>query len=410
MRSINIAIIGAGPYGLSISAHLRSEGISHEIFGEPMSSWRRFMPAKMILRSEPHASNLWDPERRFTFERFCLEKGIPYVPSGRPVPMGRFLDYADWFQAHAAPGVQNLRVEKLSQGQSGFRLEFANGTAALAHNVIVATGHRYFCNLPASLADLPRELFSHSSDHQDLTPFVGKRVAVIGAGQSALETAALLHEQGTDVHIIANSDRVIWNADNDGERSLLRKILNPEAGLGFGWRSVAASELPHVFSKLPRAIRFYLVGRTWGPSGAWWLRNRVSGKIPVLTSREIVDARDTGGKAQLLLRTGDGTSEDLRFDHVVAATGFKADLRRLSFLDPALIARIAAFDGAPRLSRFSESSVPGLFFAGILAAPTFGPVMRFMFGAKHAAPALAQRFASEGLEQRPRRATLAAAD
>lgn len=400
MRTTDIAIIGAGPYGLSISAHLRAKGISHEVFGQPMSSWRRYMPTAMLLRSEAHASNLWDPERRYTFERFCVEKGISYVASGRPVPIALFLDYAEWFQIHAVPDVQDQQLAQLSRQDGQFHLSFSNGDMVHARHVIIATGHRYFCNLPSALTELPPELYSHSSDHKDLTPFIAKDVAVIGAGQSSLETAALLHEQGTNVSIITSSDHVSWNADNDGEHSLLQKIINPEAGLGFGWRSVAASEFPQVFSMLPRSLRFYLVGRTWGPSGAWWLKNRVSGKLPVLTSHEIMRASASNGKVHLLLRAG-GKTEEKEFDHVIAATGFKADLRRLSFLDPALMSSIAAFEGAPRLDRFGESSVPGLFFVGLLAAPTFGPVMRFMFGAKHAAASLAQRFASEKSSHQP---------
>jgi FAD-dependent urate hydroxylase len=91
-----------------------------------------------------------------------------------------------------------------------------------------------------------------------------------------------------------------------------------------------------------------------------------------------------------------GTKQSLEASHVIAATGFKPDLRRLSFLDPELITQIHAFNGVPRLSRSGESSVPGLLFVGIITAPTFGPVMRFMFGAKHTAHALARRFLAQG--------------
>ncbi|MHB8883780.1 MAG: NAD(P)-binding domain-containing protein [Methylovirgula sp.] len=410
MRTTDIAIIGAGPYGLSISAHLSSKGLSHEIFGQPMSSWRDAMPTNMILRSEPHASNLWDPERRYTFENFCAEKGRPYVASGQPLPLALFLDYAEWFQKHAVPNVQDVQLTKLSQRDGKFQLEFSDAETVQASNVVVAIGHRFFRNMPPVLANLPPDLCSHSSEHRDLTRFIGKDVVVLGAGQSSLETAALLHEQGTNVRIIARSDHVSWNPDNLGEeRPLLQKIISPEAGLGFGWRSVAASEFPHVFSMLPRSARFYLVKRTWGPSGAWWLRDRVSGRIPVLTSHEIARASQSNGKVQIFMNQGAG-SDVMEVDHVMAATGFKPDLRRLPFLDPTLIPRIKAFDGVPELDRFSESSLSGLFFVGMLAAPTFGPVMRFMFGAKHAAPALAQRFAKASPSGMTRPVHVAAVD
>lgn len=394
MRTTDAAIIGAGPYGLSISAHLSARGIEHEIFGRPMSSWRDYMPADMVLRSEPLASNLWDPQRRYTLQRFCAERSIPYVESGRPLPISQFLDYAEWFLRHAVPRVHDRQVTKLAQVDDDFQIEFSDGEIWRAKNVVVATGHRAFRHMPAVLSALPKELASHSSDHSDLSHFNGKDVVVVGAGQSSLETAALLNEHGAKVRIIARRNRISWNAENLGERTLFQKITSPESGLGFGWRSVAAAELPQVFARLPRALRFYIVRRTWGPSGAWWLKDRVVGKIPIFTGCELTGANASEGKVTLALQR-DGTPTDVSADHVVAATGFKGDLARLSYLDPALKERIVAFNGVPKLDRFSESSVPGLFFVGMLAAPTFGPVMRFMFGAKHAAPMLARRLAKQ---------------
>lgn len=400
-RTADIAIIGAGPYGLSISAHLRGRGIAHEIFGRPMGSWRDHMPNKMVLRSEALASNLWDPQGQYTLERYFREKGIPYKASGPPTPIGRFLDYTDWFQKRAVPDVQDLQVQRLAQADDGFILDLSNGDALRARNVIVAAGHRYFHNVPAVLRELPRELLSHSGDHSDFTPLVGKDVVVIGAGQSALETAALLHEQGTRVRLLVRESDVIWNAVNLGEaRSLIEKIRSPESGLGFGWRSVAASEFPQVFHTMPRAFRNYVVARTWGPSGAWWLKERIVGKVPVLASHEVVSAAEANGKARLVVRTP-ACSDEVEADHVIAATGFRADLSRLPFLDPALAARITAFDGVPELSRSFESSVPGLHFVGLLSAPSFGPVMRFMFGAKHVAPVLARRFGATSAARAP---------
>ncbi|WP_407158204.1 NAD(P)-binding domain-containing protein [Bradyrhizobium sp. STM 3557] len=395
MRTTNLAIIGAGPYGLSISAHLRACGIYHEIFGQPMNSWRHNMPTGMKLRSEPHASSLWDPERQHTLQAFCSERGLDYQPSGRPLGLADFLDYTEWFQRHAVPDVEQLVLSRIARARDGFCLEFSNGQMLWAKNAIIATGHLPFRNVPAALSHLPTELVSHSVDHRDLARFHGKEVLVVGAGQSGLETAALLHEQGANVRLVMRGQRVKWNPAHPGERAVLSKIVYPEAGLGFGWRNVAVSQFPTLFYLLPNSLRNYIVSRSHGPSGGWWLKERVAGLIPILTALEIERAFERRQRLQLIART-EGATRVLEADHVIAATGFKPDLRRLSFLDQGLMTNIKGVDGIPRLSLCGESSVPGLFFVGLLTAPTFGPVMRFMFGAKHIAPALARRFSARG--------------
>jgi len=407
MRTTNLAIIGAGPYGLSISAHLSAYGIYHEIFGQAMSSWRHNMPTGMKLRSEPHASSLWDPERQHTLQAFCSERGLDYQPSGQPLRLADFLDYTEWFQRHAVPDVCQLVLSRIARAREGFCLEFSNGQMLWAKNAVIATGHLPFRNVPAALSHLPPELVSHSADHEDLVRFHGKDVLVVGAGQSGLETAALLHEEGANVRIVMRGRRVNWNPTHPGERALLDRIVYPEAGLGFGWRNVAVSQFPMTFYFLPNSLRSYIVSRSHGPSGAWWLKERVSGLIPILTAFEIERAFERRQRLQLVVQTEDAR-QTLEADHVIAATGFKPDLRRLSFLDQDLTTNIYAVNGIPHLSRCGESSVPGLFFVGLLTAPTFGPVMRFMFGAKHIAPALARRFSARGAPRRTLAAPAAA--
>jgi FAD-dependent urate hydroxylase len=406
VRTTNLAIIGAGPYGLSISAHLRAYGIYHEIFGQPMSSWRHNMPPGMSLRSEPHASNLWDPERRYTLQAFYHDKGRAYQPNDRPVTLADFLDYTDWFQRHAVPDIWPLMLSRIARERGGFCLEFTNGQMLWAKNAIIATGHLPFRYVPATLSHLPAEFISHSADHSRLARFRGRDVIVVGAGQSSLETAVSLHDEGANVQIVAPRGRVHCNAVHPGGRGALGRIVHPDAALGFGWRNVAACQIPMMFSCLPRSLRNYILCWSHGPSGARWLKDQVSEVIPILTSLEIERAFELRRRVHLVVHTG-GARQTVEADHVIAATGFKPDLRRLSFLDPDVMAQIHAFDGIPWLSRCGESSVPGLFFVGLLSAPTFGPLVRVMFGAKYIAPVLARRFSARG-GQRRRRAAAAA--
>ena len=195
MQPIDTAVVGAGPYGLSVAAHLRVAGVPHEIFGEPLESWRDFMPQGMVLKSEPFASNLWDPARRFTYEKFLAENGIAYRPVNDPIPVERFLEYGDWFRRHAVGEVRRVKVRRVARADGAFSLELDDGTVAKARRVILATGHMGFRHVPDELKGLPDGMCLHSTALHDLRQFAGRDVTVIGGGASALESLALLHQR-----------------------------------------------------------------------------------------------------------------------------------------------------------------------------------------------------------------------
>jgi cation diffusion facilitator CzcD-associated flavoprotein CzcO len=249
MIDIENVIVGAGPYGLSIAAHFRANNIEALIIGRPMASWRDHMPVGMILKSETFASNLSDPQRRYTFENFYKLRGTPYRAVGNPLSIGDFIDYADWFREGAAPEIRDLTLRNLRRRDNGFELVLDDGSRVRTKRVILATGYVNFQHTPQALHNFPAELVSHTSHHRDLKHFAGKDVTVIGRGQSGLESAALLHEQGADVRILARADRVEWNSDPNAARSLIARLRRPEAGLGAGWYSLAVSELPRLFHR-----------------------------------------------------------------------------------------------------------------------------------------------------------------
>jgi thioredoxin reductase len=222
-------------------------------------------------------------------------------------------------------------------------------------------------------------------------------VTIVGAGQSALETTALLHEAGAAVRLIARTDHIIWNpAPSAARRSFIDRIRQPESGLGFGWRSVAVCELPQVFRRLFAAEkRHRFVAGSWGPTGAWWLKERFENRISTMLGGRIRSASSAGGRVRLVVEQPSGSSE-IETDHVICGTGFKVDVDRMEFLDSSLRSSLAREGAAPLLDAHFETSIAGLFIVGIASAPTFGPVMRFMFGAKHVAPALARHLRSTG--------------
>jgi len=391
MTAVHAAIVGAGPYGLSVAAHLRAAAISHRLYGQPMHSWASCMPQGMVLRSEPFASSLWDPHRNFTFGRFCAEQRIAYQPIGMPPTLEQFIDYADWFRQRAVGAASGDMIRRVRRHGKGFELTLANGVEHTATHVILATGYMAFRRVPAELAALPAPFAVHSALMADLASYTGRDVTIVGAGQSALESAALLHEAGASVRVVARAGRLKWNGGPKPDRNWLDRLSKPYAGLGAGWKELAISELPQVYRTLfPADKRHRHVAQSFGPAGAWWLRPRVEDRIETRLGSEIVSARVEGDQVALVVRQ-DGRTSEFRTDRIVAATGYKVDLARLDYVDPALAAQIDREGDAPRLDRSFETSVPGLFVVGAASAPTFGPVMRFMFGAKHAAPTLARR-------------------
>ncbi len=389
---INVAIIGAGPYGLSVAAHLRKAGIPHVVYGKTVESWREHMPKGMKLRSETFAACLSDPDRRYTLDAYCRMRDIPYRKSGPTLAIETFIDYADWFQRQAVPDIRDQKLVRLARQGDGFSLTFANGDEAFAKSVVLATGHRPFRVMPSQLSGLDAALVSHSDDHDDLSQFAGRDVVVVGGGQSGLEAAALLNELGARPRMLVREDHVVWMDPHLGERSALAETIYPETGLGYGWKNFAIAELPWFFRFLPDATRYRVALGKLGPSGGWWLKERVLGKVPLLTSHEVIYARDVGGAVRLTVRAGDKTFET-DTSHVIAATGYKPDVARLAFLDSAILKSLKTYNGMPVLGRACESSVPGLYFAGLLSAFTYGPIMRFIHGTKHAGPMLARRLA-----------------
>jgi hypothetical protein len=388
---VDVAIVGAGPYGLSLGAHLRAAGISFRQFGLPMQLWRDAMPAGMFLKSQGFASNLSDPAGRHTLRAFCQATGRDYADYGLPVPLETFVAYGVWFQQAEVPQLEELMVSNVTRAAGHYQLTLSDGRTALARKVVVATGVQHFAHLPDILAALPAQVCTHASAHDDLTGFAGQEIAVVGAGQSALESAALLHEAGASVTILARAPQLAWNgAPLPNQRSLRQRLREPEAALGSGWSTWFYSNQPEIFRRLPAAHRVRAARTALGPAGAHWLRPRVEGKIRTLVGHSVRWAEPEDGGLQLGLRVnggmvnGGGTKE-IRAEHLLAATGYRPDLDRLSFLDARLRSMVRTLASSPDVGVDFQSSAPGLYFIGPAVAPTFGPVMRFVYGSDYAA-------------------------
>ena len=145
----DVAVIGAGPYGLSVSAHLSARGVRHEIFGDTMSLWAKHMPVGMYLKSEGFASNLADPSGEHTLRRFCAEQGIEYGEFAVPIALDTFERYGRWFAERLVPQVRDAKVQQVSKGPAGFELTLSTGERLRARQVVLATGMTGYAHVPS---------------------------------------------------------------------------------------------------------------------------------------------------------------------------------------------------------------------------------------------------------------------
>ena len=369
---LNVAVIGAGPHGLSTAVHLRRAGVEAQVFGETMSFWRG-MPRGMMLRSNWPASSIAETKGPLSLDAYKAETRQDFRT---PIPLERFIEYGVWFKERAVPDVDPRRVSGLRRDGDRFLLELDDGVSITAHRVVVACGIEPFAWSPPGFDHVPRELVSHTGQLTDLTRFHGRRVAMVGGGQSALESAALIQENGGRVEVFVRSPSVIWLKSYSVKNMLgpLGPIVYAPTDVGPLWHSRLIAT-PAAFRRLPRRAQERIAYRAIRPACSHWARVRLQDVRLHLGSTIAEVAPNDGG---LTVRPAGGEARE--FDELVLGTGYRVDVTRYPFLGPEIRASLRLADGYPRLRRGLESSVTGLHFAGAPAAWSFGPVMRFVSG------------------------------
>ena len=376
-QTCHVTVIGAGPYGLSSAAYLQAAGVETRVFGEPMAFWENQMPVGMCLRSNWGASHIADPKQELTLDEYVRQKGNHI---SKPIPLNRFVEYGRWYQSQAVPDLDKRQVRSIDTDVRGFRVSMADGEEFTSRRVVVAGGISPFASKPAEFAAIPSALASHTSEHKDLGKFKGKRVVVIGAGQSALESAALFKELGIPVEVVARTNHLNWVGLHARlhHLGLVSKLLYSDRDVGPAGISRLVA-MPHLFRRFPRSFQDRTAYRAIRPAGAAWLQARIAG-VPITLGRKVVSAAVAGSR--LRLRLDDGTERLV--DHALLATGFRVDVRRYPFLAQSLSKQVKTVGGFPVLTRGLESSVPGLHFLGKPAAWSFGPLLGFVSGAEFA--------------------------
>ncbi|MGI2295943.1 NAD(P)-binding domain-containing protein [Paenibacillus sp. GXUN7292] len=357
---LDVIIVGAGPYGISLASYAIQNKLEYKLIGHPMDFWTTQMPQNMFIRTPYELVQFPHPQNKLTIQQFAQEKGIALSD---PLPRPIFVDYALWYAEKSGVGFTPELVTSIHKESKHFVVKTDNGTTHEAKNVVIATGIQQFIYLPEVFQNISSELVTHALGYSDFNHFNGQRVAVIGSGQSAWEAAALLYEANADVELIYRKEKPIYGG-NKYQEILLRAIGN-------------------VFYKLPQFMKEKLLelGATTVPI-ARFLRSYVEGKVTQHNGVKVVDVIESDGKVLLSL----SNDRNEYFDHVIVASGFKMSLDKLPFLQDTIKSSLVREETPlPKLNTSFESSIPGLYFAGPLSSHSHGPTFRFILGLKKTA-------------------------
>jgi FAD-dependent urate hydroxylase len=386
---VDVAVVGAGPYGLSLSAHLRARGVKHRICGEAMRFWRD-MPVGINLKSFAFATNIYVPERGHSFPEWCRRHGLEDF---EPCTMQSFAAYGMEMRERFVPEIEEVLATNIASNGKEFEVTLANNDSIRARRVVVCTGLADLKRMPGHLQDLGPDLLRHTADIPDYSAYRQKKVAIIGGGASAIEAGALVNEAGGAAEIYVRGPYVWFHDRLPKERPVWRKIKDPVSVLGVSRQSWMLQHFPLLFHFMPKERRVRFAKKYLGPAAPWWIKDRVAGKVPIHLRHEVVRAEPVQGGLLVSVRDQSKNLRSEYFDCIIAGTGFDLEVRRLPFLDRGLVEQIRCTENAPDLNLKFESSVRGLHFVGPLSYMSFGPLFRFAAGAEYAAPTLARYFA-----------------
>ena len=350
-----------------------------------MDFWENQMPKGMCLGSPKSGSDISDPSRAFTLNRYETAEHC-HVPKST-MPLEQFVSYGKWFQRHSLPDLDSRLVTKIERMDGGFDLRLDDDEHVASRTVVVATGIGAFPNYPTVFSSLPLELVSHSSErvNRDLGRFAGRRVVVVGAGQSALESAALLSEAGAQVEILARQPNVRWLRSSSWLEWLMDCKVNPfkvpgKIGpIGINW----LVENPRLFTAFPRRLQDKMTARAIRPAGSSWLRPRTT-EVTFQTGRHVVSAMRQGDQVRLELNDGTRASRTM----FSSGRDTKSPYRESVFCRP-ICGRMCA----PQMAiLFSTGASNPLCLDCTLsvqrAAQFIGPLCRFVAGTSYTASAL----------------------
>jgi cation diffusion facilitator CzcD-associated flavoprotein CzcO len=395
METYDVVIIGAGPYGLSAAAHLRTvKGLTVRVFGRPMSFWECHMPVGMFLLSRSTASDIADPANRLHLGAFSQRNGITngHGHLQDPLSVAEFVEYGHWFHRESGVKADARNIVRVDTASNGYELILDDGETLFARRVVMATGVQSFAYRPKTFEGLPSSLVTHTSEHTDYGKFRDKEVLVIGGGRSADEASTLLNKNGANTKVLIRKAAVPspYPVLRRLRTKFWRRIFYGRGDVGPAGISLVIQR-PNVFRRLPRHIQSSWDKRATRPGFSYRFMPG-SHNIPVHLGTWIVRAQTEGSHLRVILNDG----SERTAEHVVLGTGYRVNVARYGFLAPRILQKLDIVDGYPRLDSGFESSLTGLHFLGAPAAWSFGPLLRFVAGTEFASRALTRRILHKG--------------
>lgn len=345
---LHYAVIGAGAGGLCAAKNLLARGIEVTILEAGTQIGGLWVYDNDSGLSAAYRSLHINSEASVSaYHDFPFPPDVALYPDH--VEMHRYFDeYADHFDL-----TRRIRFKSVVTGvvpeDTGYRLQFGDGTNERFDGVVVATGHQSKPRHPSDVKDFAGE-YLHAHDYRVPEPYTGKRVLVIGPGNSGVDIAADLCTVTEQTVLCARSPvlimpRMMFGVPNS--RTLV-KIEKP--WVPWAIRIWARAFLTRMFHgrmeqwgfRTP-TTRTHPISHPTLISHIAWKRISVSPGIASVSGQDITFV--------------DGTTD--RFDAVIAATGYTTNFDYLpKGQSPLSGTRLDLYN------RIVHPNLPGLYFIG----------------------------------------------
>ena len=351
------AIIGAGASGLCTAKYLKQNGASkitvYEIGTQIGGLWAYLNDSG--LSSAYATLYINTPRNQTEFEDFPFDKEVPLFP--HHTDMCRYLNqYAKHFDLvkHIQFNSKVTDITPLADGS--WQLSQEGGRTDVFDRVIVASGHLH---KPLHISQLQKDFvgeYLHSHYYREPAPYVGKRICVVGAGNSAFDICA---------DVCVTSERTVLVARSPA-------IIHPKLLFGRPYRDVTVMlERWWIPEWLRKKIVNFLVLMIQGDmeklgfkKATQRIHNTSNGTLAIHLAYRRVSVKQKIEKIDgKTLHFSDGTSDT--FDVVIAASGYLIDL---PFIKPDVLPVV---DNSIELyKRIVSTNHPGLYFIGFINTST----------------------------------------